>query len=480
MSFSDTVLSGLDGDTLYSTGRMRESSEEGSLLIHLRCLNPASNKEHHDLQLPVASDRFGPWSPNNFTTIPVAFNSVETLLYLGMTRDRANLLWTEWAFSSLYESTEEGMQRPRHTPLPSLVEYAKSNLVGKPCDDVDSRHDDEEWVECLHNSYIGQDLIDAIMHPSHRGMRLTNSCYHWIRDTVDMRCRALEEIHRTSKLRAEAAYPHQLNPDIPLAGAGYRQPVFADTTWTPEAVRDLKRNDPDRIVLFKVVDQAQLFHFWSRDCTDRDEHSVEKLLGPPLTTNGGDNDDDERKFYFTDSVRTAEAQAAYAKIRGGRGCSVVIVALTLPTSAIWRLQHTDCGASVERLDWGEPAWKLFVWLTKIGLQLPPPLRKYRDATLLIRTMAQGGPYLYRSLLEEQLVAEKLLYMVEPGDRTRRRPQAKEYVFAGSDAGLAFLRVHGTFEVYPVSDANVAVMGSTPPVDVVSQDGAQQAEGSNIP
>ena len=94
MSRSVKTLSDVDSGMLYRTGRLKETPNRGYVRLHLRCLNPASNKEHHNLPLPVAAN--DPSIQSHFAEIPLNLNSVEMLVYLGVTKSRAVLVWYDW------------------------------------------------------------------------------------------------------------------------------------------------------------------------------------------------------------------------------------------------------------------------------------------------------------------------------------------------------------------------------------------------
>lgn len=130
-------------------------------------------------------------------TIPEDLISRETLLYVGLSENKATELWHRWinwpAFGPRREIDVDdgGLQV-------TFIDYILGTLENQ----VDTAEDDDAaWNACLSTCGIDVTVQVAIMDPVFKDLRLSNSCLYWARDTIEMRYAGLEEIQRTSRER---------------------------------------------------------------------------------------------------------------------------------------------------------------------------------------------------------------------------------------------------------------------------------------
>ncbi|KJR86149.1 uncharacterized protein SPSK_02416 [Sporothrix schenckii 1099-18] len=500
MEESTPIVTNNDRDRLERAGLFYEDPDKPNMVrIHVRCLSVASNKEYENRPLPPSpfdlrfTNRERERDEGDFVRIPAQLHSEETLVYLGIAPSVATYIYRCW-LSELRVTGGPGRPRPNFLTfsLTRLTHYP----VG-PCLDVDGRHSDEEWRNCPRFYTHTSEFLESIMHPDHARVRRTKSCHHWIDETVLMRYRALEHVGEVSRRRAAgnsmgpgqnmAPHGHRSDDVLPRARPGYHRPTFAATTWTRQAAEDRICSESSRMQLYMARDQAGITRYWSHNGFRGNVHDARALAEGPLTTHTVrfDNEDHQTKMYFCSDHTVAAADAAYMKRRGGPVCAVVVVTLSIPWRDVERLAAGRVPrVTMECLAWTHPHWKQLLWYTKIGLVTAPHLRRYRDATVLARDMARGGPDMYRSMPESELHAEALLY-VQPGDKDDNNDNNNdnnndyddddddddqeqgflgpvEFIFSVGAAGRQYLETHGQFDVAVVADANVAATPTVRP------------------
>lgn len=483
---SQAILVGLDAQQLQNQGLLISAETSGYSRLHKRRLNRSSDEEN--AHLPLGSFD-GPAPENAFATIPSHLISFQTIVYLGLTEDSACTIWDEWC-----KLPEDRLVQV------SFLDFILDHAI--PNEDVDGDNNDDEWRACLMACGTEASTIGAIMNEHFRCIRAAESCAVWLKDTIDMRYAGLLDTHRASKFRDAAiqevprrpggAGPgrggvgfagnrgnlffffllsfsqhfltgHETKGGHPGSASSRREqsiseiqrsaePGISSTKWTHSLATQVC-NKPGQVVLFKGMDQGRLAGFWDRgtDSGD-DDRKLEKLLSFPPTNFGGRY----ALFYFTPDPIVAEHYAAYAKSRVGVH-SVVILSASISKDTMAR--HTepqdtdnddddDNGTSlgkVYKLFYPSPKWKQLVYRSKRIRPLPKPLRKFRDALLLIGTTTKGTQRVFDAMETWEDIGEENVLRV-PADNSN---PAIQYVFSGSEEGQEFLLEHATFEAFPV-------------------------------
>ncbi|CAK7212824.1 hypothetical protein SEUCBS140593_001638 [Sporothrix eucalyptigena] len=470
----NNILAELDIDNLQNSGLAGPSDVPGFLRLHKRRLHVSSDSEHGDLALERADTIWSAWKNWPAT---------------GPQRDLLPDNQDTDGGGSSRNNDSGGLLVP-------FLDFVVGRVVPTYAVDVDSRHDDDAWAACLDACGVNDALKTAIMDPTFRCIRQTESCRWWLRDTLTMRYAGLEEIQRASLQRAT---------DIRLAiddtdgtitlggrennrrsGAPGKSRSSAQSAATPSHHRQLslsevqqaaapgvsKRhwsrdtanevaNKPNHVILYKGMDQARLDGFWRQNADANNNHDddddgdlgnwrVETLLSFPPTNFSGQH----ALFYFMPDARVAEYYAAYAKRRSS--CeSVVVVAVTIKTADLHELEemNDETGAAKTfRLYYPSPHWKQLVWRSKNARAFPKPLRKYRDAVLLIGTATKGAQRSFQSMATwEEITSDNVLRIPESNPNP-----AIQYVFH-AETGGEFLRKSAQFEVFPMSNADAAAV-----------------------
>jgi hypothetical protein len=66
---------------------------------------------------------------------------------------------------------------------------------------------DQPWYNCMSLCGIRSEVQVSIMDPVYKRIRLTESCYFWMKDTIELRYRGLEAAQRASRERATSSRP---------------------------------------------------------------------------------------------------------------------------------------------------------------------------------------------------------------------------------------------------------------------------------
>lgn len=192
MSLATSILAPLDTEDLRIRGLLHSGSTAGSHRLHRRRLNGSSDEEYHDIPLNIS-----PESPTAFVTIPAVLISWETLIYLGLSAEKAAQLWQEWnnwpdsGPGREVDADDGGLQVPFLDFIIGHIEYTP-----------DARDEsDAQWWACMDACGLATETQDAIMDPHFTYLRLSNSCMHWVKDTIEMRYAGLQDIQRASRLR---------------------------------------------------------------------------------------------------------------------------------------------------------------------------------------------------------------------------------------------------------------------------------------
>ncbi|OBT42966.1 hypothetical protein VE00_07199 [Pseudogymnoascus sp. WSF 3629] len=340
--------------------------------------------------------------------------SFDTLIYVGLSITKAEELWNRW------KHWERGPYNPRRETDPDdggltvmfddfIVGWSVTNRI-----DVVGNDGDDKWRECLDTCGINTATQDAIMDPKFTHLRRSKSCLYWARNTIEMRYRALSETHHSTSI------PQQLTtPEI-------------DSNNCPPP------NTSGYITPFKAVDRAQITNLL--DQTGKLSR-LETLLSPPPSDFSGTRS----LYYFTPDHDLALYHAAYAKRRAPRE-SIVIISLLIPNTAIKCLSPPE----IQRVSYPSNDWKELLWHSRTQKLLPPHLRKYRDATLVIGTMAYGADAVYKGMKTwEEVGGESVFWEGKGGEGE----VAVQYVFSAEREGHDFLTEHvEDVKVIPYTDA----------------------------
>ncbi|KAL6872963.1 hypothetical protein J3F83DRAFT_594571 [Trichoderma novae-zelandiae] len=91
---------------------------------------------------------------------------------------------------------------PRAKPsMPFLDPIIRFSYSRQELDTWDE--DDQKWYECMARCGINEETQAAMMDLIFKDIRLTESCLFWIRDTIQTRYNALQEVQRASMQREQ-------------------------------------------------------------------------------------------------------------------------------------------------------------------------------------------------------------------------------------------------------------------------------------
>lgn len=168
------------------------------LRVHKRRLNGVSTADRHlhprhVEQRLVPLDR--PISDNDaFITLPKYLISREALLHVGLSEAKATELWHRWTHDIRAVNSDEGGLQAR------FLDYIL-RTVDKEADT--SGADDAMWNACMSACGVDVDVQATIMNPDFRGIRLSNSCLYWVKDTIKLRYASMQTFQREARRHEE-------------------------------------------------------------------------------------------------------------------------------------------------------------------------------------------------------------------------------------------------------------------------------------
>jgi hypothetical protein len=389
-----------------------------------------------------------------YATIPEFLVSLATLKYLGYTDTAANQIWDRW---SNWPSTPPGRFEVDSDGEILFTDVAVSHL-NRVRDQDTWDENDRSWFDFMNLCGINLEVQTAIMDPIYKRIRLTESCYFWVKDTIELRYRGLEAIQRASRertmatTRAESRPGHSSSdrhdrssiggssgsaPITPSQESGQRSisgtmrmaPGISLDSAFSDACRSAQ-NIPGSITLYKGLDQARLDGFLDDSGTIV---AWQKMLSSPPTDFLGR----QAGFYFTVQRDIAECYVCYAKRRDDVQ-SVVIVQVIIPNHKIERLSTTQ----LQKTYWPSEEWKNLVWHCWNAKKLPSQLRKYQQALLIIGTIAKKPNKVYKRMDTFAQINERCVLKTKDG------LNAVQYVFHDEE----FLEelAPGSVTIHPVS------------------------------
>lgn len=441
------LLSPIDLEDLQVSGLITPLRPNGTRKIHKRRLHRSSDEENAHLPLlPMPSPE-----SDAFFVIPEEIISLPTLEYLGFNREGALRIWNDWNnppasnfFRNEAETDSHAMSIQDDKEIVSFIDFVVGHST--PRGQLDTSDDDDElWFDCLRHCRINTDLQMAIMDPAFKKIRLTESCWFWIQDTLSLRYRGLREIQCASReremdIQRARSRPGGLSGSSSETVAGRRSisatlrqsPRFSPNTAMSQNALTAA-NTPGTITLYKGIDQARLRGIFN-------EAGEVQSITPLLSAAGTDLVSRELCLYFAVDRDIAEYYACYAKRRDGAH-QVAIVQVTITNSAVKSLSETE----LQRAYWPSAEWKNLVFHCRRRQKLSSQLRKFKEATLIIGTIAKKPNFIYEKMNSPEEIGEGMILKNKDG-----RISA-QYVF-NSDQGEEFFMEHAapSLQVFPLT------------------------------
>lgn len=428
-----SVLASDDVEELSVVGLISPLNSNGTRRVHKRRLDRSSDEENSHVPLTPILSTSSSSANEMYATIPELLISLATLKYLGYTDTSANQIWNRW---SEWPSTPPGRYGVDVDGEILFTDVAVSYL-NRFRDQDTWDENDGSWFDFMDLCGIKPEVQTAIMDPIYKRIRLTESCYFWVKDTIELRYRGLESIQRASRERTMARTRSQIRPSQEsgqrsTSGTMGMTPGISSDSAFSNACRSAQ-NVPGSIVLYKGLDQARLNGFF--DDSGAIVAWQEMLSSPPTDFLGR-----QTGFYFTVQRDIAECYACYAK-RRDEVQSVVIVQVIVPNHKIECLSTTQ----LQKSYWPSEEWKSLVWHCRNEKKFPSQLRKYKQALLMIGTIAKKPNRVFKKMDTFAQIDETCVLKTKDG------LDGVQYVFH-DDEGQEFLEdlAPGGVTVHPVS------------------------------
>ncbi|KAL3305948.1 hypothetical protein RB213_004340 [Colletotrichum asianum] len=337
--------------------------------------------------------------------------SLETLLEIGFSQEKAEQLWTKW--SNWPEGPVSRETDPYDGGLQMMFDHFFIACLER--DDGDVWGDDEtEWRNSLTRYGINSDTQDAIMDPEFKHLRLVQSARFWAKDTVEMRYAWLQRCAKQSTT-------------IPSLQSSTAE---KDGQAPGNIPHDANRGPPYKLKLYKAADLGRAHQLF-------DKNGAFDCIADPRSPAPSDFSGHSSAFYFSPDIEVAQLEGAYAKRRASRS-SIALIQITIPVDEISKLPDEEV---LSGLHWTDLLWKQLVWSSRRGEILSGDLREYRGVTIIVGTKARLPNAVYSKMESPTDIKKHCVYMVTEKVES---PSAIQWMFSAKGEG--FLRDHGCFKV----------------------------------
>ncbi|KAJ3957766.1 hypothetical protein N0V92_005652 [Colletotrichum tropicale] len=337
--------------------------------------------------------------------------SLETLLEIGFSQEKADRLWTKWS------NWPEGPVSRETDPYDGGLQMTFDHffVAGLEKDDGDVWGDDEtEWRNSLTRYGINSDTQDAIMDPEFRHLRLAQSARFWAKDTVEMRYAWLQRCANNSTAPPSLQSSTANNDGQALGNIPH----------------EANRGPPYKLKLYKAADLGRAHRLF-------DENGAFDCIADLRSPAPSDFNGNSSAFYFSPDIEVAQLEGAYAKRRASRS-SIALIQITIPVDEINKLPDEEV---LSGLHWTDLLWKQLVWSSRRGEILSGDLCEYRGVTIIVGTTARLPNVVYSKMESPTDIKKDCVYMVTEKFES---PSAIQWMFSAEGEG--FLRDRGCFKV----------------------------------
>ncbi|PHH80950.1 hypothetical protein CDD80_5160 [Ophiocordyceps camponoti-rufipedis] len=366
-SYNEMVFAPEDEQDLLERELLSAPFPDGTRLVHRQCLGRWTYNQ------PLSQ------LPTDFVPIPITTESEATLRYLGFDEHTAARLWDRWQACSM---PEFGCKE-----FSSFPDLFASTIGTEDCRQYNNTwsEDDGLWYECMDYMGLSTEFQQAIMDPDFRTIRLSQSCYYWVNNTIDMRWNNLlsvrmASLHRASQL--EKGSPPQHKSTI------CRAPLVSPFTAMSKPALKTAHGDSDSLPLFKAVDLNEVESMLNDtgDTLDKsffDGYSARYAVGDFCDSSGN-------RHFITDRD-VAVMEASYIR-RRQMVKSAAVAHITVDLHSLWDLPDDK----IYTLYWPREDWKEVVtdscnyscpdWAKEASVMIGNMPRKPMDA---LRAMESG-------------------------------------------------------------------------------------------
>lgn len=339
---------------------------------------------------------------------------------MGFSEEKAETVWNLWC------------DFPNKPPLPAdgLETKEMQKVWWDFCTrelDTDEKEpsgdSDEEWRRSLDAYGIKQQLKDAIMDPEFSYLRLSQSCRHWIKDTMDIHYKSAQR----RMFDSERASSTQIFAK-PTEGKKFSDGI------------EYRPRYPGFFPVYMAVDEDRIHHVFDG------EGNLDNL-DQLRTTHPSDFSGSPGCFYFTPQFKLAELHARYANRRAPTA-SIAVLSVCVSWEELMRLSDIGKACSLSG-----PDWVGYVWVCRNGLTPSPTglFSKYGKATMLHgwvpRNLDSWREYA-RMVVENEFTSNNVHMLNQPNGSSDWK--ARQWMFSASE-GAQFLKEHAKFRVLKYED-----------------------------
>jgi hypothetical protein len=323
------------------------------------------------------------------STVPETLESVESLEYVGFTTNMAETIYNRYQNS------------PKDVPW-AFLEFALAVIEDPQIEDAESSQDD--WFACMTMIGLDEDFQRAIMLEEFADLRYTATCKFWVRDTMEMRWRFLENLKYLLRERQIQLQKSRARPSLaPRTGSGPRSrkrlsiggaPTIGQSGPVSSLDSEVQEEPSSAVATVPETPLHQDGHVMLWRAGDIIKHqafyneATGRLDLDAISTFPGNFSGNVRLAYFTPQRETADRYATWYKHKAPQS-GITIAQIPVPyrfveslkAKYLWFDQNSEGNPSNE--------WKNLIWNSRRGNRLPKSLRHLSAEDLLIGHIASG-------------------------------------------------------------------------------------------
>lgn len=347
----------------------------------------------------------------DFVELPVIFESLETLEFLGFMRETASLIWHRWSDIPAAEKAPEG--------LLSLEDLAHSYVRACPYSDTHVKLEDRLGIT---NGWgMKQRFGEILIDPQLQILISTETTGRWVSEIIHLRWEELLLFQAASQQRAGAQRERSVSEYVAPPHRGVR--LRDGGRGKKDSTEFIASRIPGYTILYRgtLKDRAEAF------VKNKDIDQV-WLWRSPSDFHGRNNE----LGYFTLELEVAQDYARMSR-RSLEVMSTRIIVMKIPNHLIHSLQPRILRGDRLASDlWKQDEWREWVWLCRRGNTAPSHLSHLAHCKLYIGHIARNDTKTIAKMKSwmELTLKENGFVLRAQGDGITR--YATQYVFQGHE------------------------------------------------
>ncbi|KAH0491137.1 hypothetical protein TgHK011_002579 [Trichoderma gracile] len=366
--------------------------------------------------------------PQQLPALPMDLVSVDTLEYLGFNEETAEFIWNDRIKPLVRANAAKPNSHLSEPFMYHIIDHVyDAGQVSNTCED-----NKRLWHRCMSHCGLNRQTKMAIMDPIFNKIRRTQSCLDWVRNTIELRFKALQDLRAAE---AASALRRRQAAQKSAAEDSVSHPSQPEETAMGKAVLQASQSPPgSTITLYKAVDRASVRRLF-------DGKGDLSRISALATSRPRDVRGSSSVYHFYVDRDIAEQQACYMRRRSYL-TTAALVQVTIPKAM---LEAGYEGPRRQEVYWPSEDWKRLAFHSRGNRPVPPDLVKYLKAQLSIVTaVARADRAFARGIKRADQVTEDMVLKNKHGE------DAIQYCFRGCDADH-FLAQHAELKMLPFTE-----------------------------